>query len=80
MPYHDEDGTKMKKILVKEKKKPKKKQSQIFEIKKKMTNADRFKEHQKHHSKKHIKMMKDLIKKGKTFNQAHKEVMKKIGK
>ena len=78
MGYGDID--KMKKMLVKQNKKPKKKtQEQIF-IKKKMTNAEKFKEHSKHHSKKHIEEMKKLIKKGKSFEEAHKMVMKKIGK
>ena len=75
--YHDDK--KMPMDLAPPKKKKKKTQEQIFE-KKKMTNAERFKEHKKHHSTKHIAEMKKLIKKGKSFDQAHREVMKKIGK
>ena len=47
---------------------------------KKKSNAELFKEHKKHHTKKHISEMKKLIKKGKTFDEAHREVMKKFGK
>tara|TARA_Y100001972_G_C7516084_1_gene260529 strand:- start:365 stop:643 length:279 start_codon:yes stop_codon:yes gene_type:complete len=47
---------------------------------KKKSNAELFKEHKKHHTKKHITEMKKLIKKGKTFDEAHREVMKKFGK
>jgi len=78
MGYGDID--KMKKMLVKVTKKPKKKtQEQIF-MKKKMTNSEKFKEHSKHHTKKHIEEMKILIKKGKSFEEAHKLTLKKIGK
>ena len=38
-----------------------------------------MKKHSKHHTKKHMTEMKKLIKKGKTFNQAHKIAQKKIG-
>jgi len=80
MPYHNE-GDKMKKILVKETKKPKKKtQEQIFDIKKNMSIKKALKEHSKHHSKKHMDEMKKLIKEGKSFNAAHKLAMKKMGK
>ena len=34
----------------------------------------------KHHSKKHMTEMKSAMKKGKTFTQAHKVAMKKVGK
>tara|TARA_R100000458_G_C8276785_1_gene252199 strand:+ start:2855 stop:3007 length:153 start_codon:yes stop_codon:yes gene_type:complete len=36
--------------------------------------------HSKHHTKKHMAMMKKLMIQGKTFTQAHKETMKKVGK
>jgi len=78
MPYHD--NVSMPKNLAPPAKKKKKSQEQIFEKKKKVCNCDRFKEHSKHHSKKHINEMKKLIKKGKSFDMAHKEVMKKFGK
>ena len=42
--------------------------------------AEKLREHAKHHSKKHIEMMKKLMKEGKTFSQAHNITMKKIGK
>lgn len=35
--------------------------------------------HKPHHSKKHMSMMKKEMKKGKTFTQAHKIAMKKVG-
>ncbi len=38
-----------------------------------------MKKHSKHHTKKHMKEMTENIKKGKTFTQAHKKVMKKVG-
>ena len=41
---------------------------------------DTLKKHKKHHSKKHINEMKAAMKKGKTFTQAHKVAMKKVGK
>tara|TARA_R110002012_G_scaffold279111_1_gene467032 strand:- start:2410 stop:2571 length:162 start_codon:yes stop_codon:yes gene_type:complete len=41
---------------------------------------DTLKRHEKHHSKKHINEMKVAMKKGKTFTQAHKAAMKKVGK
>ena len=40
----------------------------------------KLKEHSKHHSKEHMKEMKRLIKNGVSFNKAHKEVIKTIGK
>ena len=39
-----------------------------------------LKKHSKHHTKKHISVMKKAIKKGKTFNQAHKKAIRKVGK
>ncbi len=41
---------------------------------------DTMKKHSKHHSKKHMDMMTKSMKSGKTFTQAHKEAMKKVGK
>jgi len=42
--------------------------------------VDTLKRHGKHHSKKHMTEMKSAMKKGKTFTQAHKVAMKKVGK
>jgi len=39
-----------------------------------------MKRHSKHHSKKHMALMNRLMIKGKTFGQAHKEAMKKVGR
>jgi len=47
---------------------------------KKSTTEEKLKEHAKHHTKKHMEMMRKLIKEGKTFSQAHTIVSKKIGK
>lgn len=38
-----------------------------------------MKKHSKHHTKKHMKEMTVSMKKGKTFTQAHKKAMKKVG-
>jgi hypothetical protein len=39
-----------------------------------------LKSHSVHHTKKHMDMMKKLMRNGKTFSVAHKQAMKKIGK
>ena len=39
-----------------------------------------MRKHAKHHSMKHMKDMASSIKKGKTFSQAHKSAMRKVGK
>tara|TARA_B100000963_G_C22475292_1_gene602108 strand:- start:476 stop:637 length:162 start_codon:yes stop_codon:yes gene_type:complete len=36
--------------------------------------------HSKHHTKKHMASMTKMMLAGKTFTQAHKDTMKKIGK
>lgn len=41
---------------------------------------DTMKKHSVHHSKKHMDSMRSMMLKGKTFGQAHKEAMKKVGK
>ena len=41
---------------------------------------DAMVKHSQHHSKKHIRMMKDLMMKGDTFAQAHTKAQKKVGK
>jgi len=40
----------------------------------------KLREHAKHHTKKHIDMMRKLIREGKTFSQAHKITTGKVGK
>ena len=51
-------------------------------MQKKLTQSQKttLKKHSKHHSKKHMSEMKKDMKKGKTFGQAHKTAMKKVGK
>ena len=39
-----------------------------------------MKKHREHHTKKHMDMMTKSMRAGKTFTQAHKEAMKKVGK
>lgn len=39
-----------------------------------------MKRHSVHHTKKHMDTMRSMMLKGKTFGQAHKEAMKKVGK
>ena len=39
-----------------------------------------LKRHSEHHTKKHMDMMKRLMRNGKTFTVAHKEAIKKVGK
>ena len=41
---------------------------------------DTLKRHSAHHTQKHMAMMRSLMKQGKTFGEAHKIAMKKIGK
>ncbi len=40
---------------------------------------DTLKKHSKHHSAKHMAMMKKEMKKGKSFSAAHKMAQKKVG-
>ena len=49
---------------------------------KKLTEAQKKKlsEHSKHHSKKHMDLMRKLMEDGKTFTEAHKLAMEKVGK
>jgi len=51
-------------------------------MKKKLTQRqmDTLKRHSSHHSAKHMTEMKKHMRKGKTFTEAHKIAMKKIGK
>jgi hypothetical protein len=39
-----------------------------------------MKRHAEHHSKKHMAEMRKAMKSGKTFTQAHKAALKKVGK
>ena len=41
---------------------------------------DTLTRHSEHHTKKHMTMMRKLMKEGKTFKEAHNMTMKKIGK
>ena len=45
---------------------------------KRQTNA--LRKHRRHHTKKHMKFMRAQMRKGKTFTQAHKAAMKKVGR
>ena len=40
---------------------------------------DTMRKHSEHHTSKHMKSMTSMMKKGKTFSQAHKEAQKKVG-
>jgi len=46
----------------------------------KKRQEDAMKRHSEHHSKKHMDLMKKLMNEGKTFTEAHKLAMKKVGK
>ncbi len=54
----------------------KKKNGNVYTI---MPIKDKFKEHSKHHSKKHITTMKKMMKSGYTFNEAHTLTKKLVG-
>jgi len=41
---------------------------------------DLMKKHKKHHTAQHMTMMRSEMNKGKTFTQAHKKAMDKVGK
>ena len=40
----------------------------------------KLKEHAKHHTKKHMDLMKKLLKEGKSFTLAHNTAQKQVGK
>ena len=42
--------------------------------------AAKFAAHSKHHTKKHLALMKRLMLEGKTFNQSHMIAMRRVGK
>jgi hypothetical protein len=50
----------------------------ISSLNKRQQNA--MSKHSKHHTKKHLVEMMNLMKKGKTFTDSHKLAMKKVGK
>lgn len=60
----------------------KKKMKPMYKPKKDLSILQKrlMKEHKKHHTKKHLDMMKELMLKGFCFQQAHDMTMKKIGK
>ena len=41
---------------------------------------DIMKKHSKHHTSKHMKSMTNMMKKGKTFTEAHKAAQKRVGR
>ena len=45
---------------------------------KRQNNA--LRRHSRHHTKKHMAFMRTQMRKGKTFTQAHKAAMKKVGR
>ena len=47
-------------------------------VTKRQTNA--LRRHSRHHTKKHMAFMRAQMRKGKTFTQAHKAAMKKVGR
>ena len=50
----------------------------VTKLTKSQQNA--MKKHSKHHTKKHIQYMTNSIKRGSTFNKAHKNAQQKVGK
>jgi hypothetical protein len=56
-------------------KKPMKKKGVITDAQNK-----KLKEHSVHHTKKHMAMMRRLMRSGKSFTVAHRETQKKVGK
>jgi len=51
-------------------------------VKKSLTKRQEsaLQKHSAHHTKAHMTEMKKLMRSGKTFTQAHKDAMKKVGK
>ena len=43
------------------------------------STGGKMEKHKKHHSAKHMKVMKTAIKKGSSFKSAHKKAIKKVG-
>ena len=67
--------------MKKEKTKPMTKES-VKPMKKELTKdqKDKLKEAAKHHSSKHMSMMRKLMKEGMSFMAAHKKALKEVGK
>ena len=84
MTYGSSGGDKMMKAKPKAKMmKPKTSSKKMTGNKlKKLTEVQKtkLKKHSVHHTKKHMSMMRMLMRKGKTFSEAHKESQKKVGK
>ncbi len=59
-----------------------KKNSKVKTTKKKLTKRqeETMKRHSKHHTKKHMNLMRREMLKGSTFTAAHKKAQKKVGK
>tara|TARA_R100000482_G_C5087349_1_gene129102 strand:+ start:736 stop:897 length:162 start_codon:yes stop_codon:yes gene_type:complete len=53
-----------------------------MENKKKLTKRqeDTMKKHKKHHTSKHMRLMRSKMMQGMTFGEAHKIAMKEVGK
>jgi len=49
-------------------------------LKLKKRQEEAMKKHSEHHSKKHMDLMRQLMRDGKTFTEAHKLAIKKVGK
>jgi hypothetical protein len=45
-----------------------------------MRQANAMKKHSKHHTAKHLRIMANAMKKGKSFSESHKMAQKKVGK
>lgn len=65
-----------------ENKKPMKKVKPLYKPRKDLSVLQKrlMNEHKKHHTTKHLAMMRKLMKEGYCFQQAHDITMKKIGK
>ena len=73
MPYYTDKkaiAKPKKKVVIKKKKNAGMSQNQ----------KDKLKEHSKHHSAKHMSMMKKMIKGGASFSRAHNAAKKMVGK
>ncbi len=86
MPYHTGHGMKKKKKKKKNKKKKRKqfmvKASSIRSVIKGLSTRQKktMRRHSRHHSMKHMREMASAMKKGRTFGQAHRSAMRKVGK
>tara|TARA_B100001113_G_C20988664_1_gene569474 strand:- start:84 stop:260 length:177 start_codon:yes stop_codon:yes gene_type:complete len=49
-------------------------------LKLKKRQEEAMKKHSEHHSKKHMDLMRQLMRDGKTFTEAHELAIKKVGK